>query len=227
MFCPNCGAQNINQFPPNRRVADFECETCKEEFELKAQKGQFGPRVLDGAYRSMLERLQSANNPNLVLMNYDVAKLSVTNLFVIPKHFFIPEIIEPRKPLGPNARRASWQGCNIRLDAVPKSGKIALVRNGSVIPKEAVLKFWRETLFLRNEGVLSRGWLIEVMRCIERIGSESFTLDQVYAFEPELARIYPDNRNVRPKIRQQLQVLRDYGWLDFEGGGRYRLAATP
>jgi hypothetical protein len=27
---------------------------------------------------------------------------------------------------------------------------------------------------------------------------------------------------VRPKIRQQLQVLRDMGFLEFLGGGRYR-----
>ena len=32
------------------------------------------------------------------------------------------------------------------------------------------------------------------------------------------------NRHVRPKIRQQLQVLRDLGLLDFLGGGSYRLA---
>ena len=51
------------------------------------------------------------------------------------------------------------------------------------------------------------------MRCVERIGRPEFTLDDVYAFEPHLSRLYPDNRNVRPKIRQQLQVLRDHGWL--------------
>ena len=28
-------------------------------------------------------------------MNYDKAALAVTNLIVVPKHFFIPEIIEP------------------------------------------------------------------------------------------------------------------------------------
>ena len=30
--------------------------------------------------------------------------------------------------------------------------------------------------------------------------------------------------NVRPKIRQQLQALRDHGWLEVLGGGRYRLS---
>jgi Dam-replacing HTH domain len=43
------------------------------------------------------------------------------------------------------------------------------------------------------------------------------------AFEPRLAALYPGNNNVRPKIRQQLQVLRDRGWLEFLGRGRYRV----
>ena len=30
-------------------------------------------------------------------------------------------------------------------------------------------------------------------------------------------------RNIRPRIRQQLQVLRDHHFLDFLGRGRYRL----
>ena len=62
------------------------------------------------------------------------------------------------------------------------------------------------------------------MKCVEQIGRDAFTLDDVYAFENELARVYPGNRNVRPKIRQQLQVLRDRGYLTFVGRGRYRLA---
>ncbi len=86
-----------------------------------------------------------------------------------------------------------------------------------------MLERWRETLFLREEGLAGRGWLLEVMRCVERIGRPEFTLDDVYAFEPGLARLYPGNRNVRPKIRQQLQLLRDAGWLVFEGRGHYRL----
>jgi type II restriction enzyme len=144
----------------------------------------------------------------------------------VPKHFFTADIIEARKPLAAHARRAGWQGSRIRLDAVPLSGKIALVRDSILVPKETVLKSWRDTLFLRDQSLVKRGWLIEVMRCVERIGRAAFTLDDVYAFEPHLARLYPDNRNVRPKIRQQLQLLRDHGWLIFEGHGRYRLRAS-
>lgn len=56
-FCPNCGNERLSKFANNQPVADLFCATCKEEFELKSQKGKFGARVLDGAFRTMLERL--------------------------------------------------------------------------------------------------------------------------------------------------------------------------
>lgn len=51
-----------------------------------------------------------------------------------------------------------------------------------------------------------------------------FTLADVYRYEDELARLHPRNRHVRDKIRQQLQVLRDLGIVEFLGGGRYRFS---
>ncbi len=98
---------------------------------------------------------------------------------------------------------------------------ILLTSGTSGVPKAAVLDQWRSTLFLRDAGLNARGWL-EVMRCVEAIGRAEFTLADVYAFEPRLAALYPGNSNVRPKIRQQLQVLRDRGWLAFNGRGTYR-----
>src|SRR5688572_18102043 len=119
MFCPGCGADQLEKFANNREAADFHCARCGEEYELKSQKGRFGPSVVDGAYAAMLRRLQSANNPSLLLMNYDLQRLAVTNLFVVPRHVFTPEIIQARPPLGPTARRAGWRGCNILLREVP------------------------------------------------------------------------------------------------------------
>ena len=60
------------------------------------------------------------------------------------------------------------------------------------------------------------------MKAVKAIGRPEFTLDEVYAHEAALAALYPGNNNVRPKIRQQLQVLRDRGWLAFSGRGTYR-----
>jgi type II restriction enzyme len=223
VFCPNCGHLHLSQFRANRPVADFFCTSCGEEYELKSQKTRFGTKILDGAFRTMTARLAESNNPSLFLLNYDAAKLEVTNLFVVPKHFFVPEIIEERKPLAPTARRAGWVGCNILLDQVPPSGKIFIVRDRRIEDREAVLAQWRRTVFLREESLDARGWLIEIMKCVEAIGKREFELDDVYAFEARLSDLYPNNRHVREKIRQQLQVLRDRGYLDFVSRGYYRL----
>lgn len=171
----------------------------------------------------MCERLAASNNPNLILMRYDLQRFGVRDLFLVPKHFFVREIIEERKPLAPTARRAGWVGCNILLSEVPDTGKIHVVRDGELAPRKLVIEQWNSTLFLRSQGAASRGWLIEVMKCVDLIGRPDFTLDDVYAQEARLSAIYPGNHNVRPKIRQQLQVLRDNRYLDFVGRGRYRL----
>jgi type II restriction enzyme len=223
VYCPNCGNPNIAQYAANRPVADFCCKTCSEDYELKSQKSKFGTKVLDGAFGAMCRRLAATNNPNLLLLNYDLRQFGVTKLFVVPKHFFVREIIEELKPLAKTARRSGWIGCNILLNQIPESGKIFFVREGQLQDKGKVLDQWRKTLFLRDEGVEARGWLIEVMKCVEMVGKREFDLDSVYAFEDRLSRIYPQNRHVRQKIRQQLQVLRDRGYLDFVSRGYYRL----
>ena len=119
-YCPHCGNAKMSQFPNNSPLADFLCGSCNEEFELKSQKGKFGAKVADGAYKTKCERLAASNNPNLLLMNYDLKSLSVVNLLIVPKHFFAREIIEERKPLAAKARRAGWIGSNIILSRVPE-----------------------------------------------------------------------------------------------------------
>jgi len=223
-YCPNCGTPNFSKFENNSPVADFLCVKCQEEFELKSNKHDFKSKVVDGAYDTMIKRLGSRNNPNLFLLNYDLQKLEVINLFVIPKHFFVPSIIEERKPLAPTAERAGWIGCNILLQSIPQAGKIFFIKNKVVEPKNKVLTEWQKTLFLREEKEISaKGWLLDVMTCVERLGHREFLLDEVYALESELSKKHPDNRHIKDKIRQQLQVLRDKGYLEFVRKGQYRV----
>lgn len=223
LYCPNCGNPSISQMPPNLPVADFLCISCEDQFELKSQKKPFGSRLANGAYATKRERLQSATNPNLILLNYDVDDRAVRNVSVIPKHFFVTDVVQERKPLSASARRAGWIGSNILLDRIPESGRIAIVRQGIAVPREDVLAAWRSTRFLRQQSLANRGWLLEVMRSIEMIGRREFSIEDVYAFEHALSGIYPNNQNVRPKIRQQLQVLRDHGFIAFLGNGKYYL----
>jgi type II restriction enzyme len=223
MFCPNCGAARLSQFPANSPVADFFCPACSDQFEVKSKNAKtFGRSVADGAYDTKIARLTSKTNPNLLLIGYDKAARAVHSACIVPKHFFVPDIIQRRKELAPTARRAGWVGSNILLNLVPESGRIFILRHGVEEPREAVLAKWRQTLFLREASVDARGWLIEVMKAVEALGRPEFELSDVYAFEARLSALYPSNNNVKPKIRQQLQVLRDNGYLEFLGGGRYR-----
>ena len=109
------------------------------------------------------------------------------------------------------------------LGQIPETGKIFIVRNGKPQAKQLVLDQWQKTLFLRGESLEARGWLIEVMKCVELVGKREFQLEDVYAFESKLGALYPNNKHVKQKIRQQLQVLRDRGFLDFVSRGYYRL----
>lgn len=224
IYCPNCGHLDIDRYANNRPVADFFCSNCKEDYELKSKKESIGNKIVDGAYRTMIERLQGNNNPNFFLLNYNLHSLEVLDFIVIPKHFFIPEIIEKRKPLSSTAQRAGWIGCNILLQNIPQSGKIFFVKNRQIEPKQKVLAEWQKTLFLREEKEVSaKGWLLDIMRSIEKLGKKEFILDDVYMFDRELSRLHPDNKHVKDKIRQQLQVLRDKNYLEFVGRGQYRL----
>ena len=221
VYCANCGRSKLVKYENNRPVADFGCDNCKEEYELKSQKGKFSRKVVDGAYSTMCQRLASSNNPNFMLLNYDLKVAAVTDLFIIPKHFVVHDIIEERKPLAATARRAGWVGCNILLEKIPEAGKIFLIRNSLPISRRLVLDKWQRTIFLRQQSPTARGWLIEVMKCVEAIGKPVFALDDIYKYENRLRKAYPNNRHVKEKIRQQLQIMRDQGFLEFTGRGQY------
>lgn len=61
------------------------------------------------------------------------------------------------------------------------------------------------------------------MRCIDMIAKKEFTLADMYNFTTILKEKHPDNNNIEAKIRQQLQILRDKGYLEFGGKGVYKV----
>ena len=130
-------------------------------------------------------------------------------------------MIVKRKPLSVTAKRAGWVGCNIDLRKVPESGKVFLVKNQQVVAQKIVSQQFRQSLFLRAQSKHARGWTLDVWQCIDRLDNQ-FTLKQVYHFVGELQAKHPDNHHIQDKIRQQLQVLRDKGIIEFVGRGYYR-----
>jgi len=51
----------------------------------------------------------------------------------------------------------------------------------------------------------------------EYLPDNEFSTSQIYKHEQEFSNIYPENKNIRAKIRQQLQVLRDIGIIKHIG----------
>lgn len=221
-YCPNCGNEKIEKYSNNKPVADFFCDACKEDFELKSKNGKLGSKIVDGAYSTMIARINSLDNPNFFFLTYSKAELSVNNFLIIPKHFFQPEIIEQRAPLADTAKRANWVGCNIELQKIPEIGRIYLVKNSVVTNRENVVRIWQKTTSLRKKSAETKGWTLDALRCVDRISSMDFTLNEVYKFEAELKIKHPENNHIKDKIRQQLQILRDMNIIEFVSPGRYR-----
>lgn len=55
----------------------------------------------------------------------------------------------------------------------------------------------------------------------ERLPDGPFKTQDIYQFEEEFARYYPQNTNIRPKIRQVLQQLRDLGLIRHVARGNW------
>lgn len=222
-YCPSC-LNPLQQAKPNAKVLDFTCGDCNYDFELKSKKGGFGKKISDGAYDSMIERLASDNSPHFFFLSYS-PEFKVQNLTAVPRYFIQSSAIEKRNQLSSTAKRAGWIGCNILSSEIAEAGKILIIDNFNVIDREKVKNKWFQTKFLQNsQSIETRGWTIDVLKCIEVLKTKNFSLNQLYQFEYELAIKHPKNNHVKDKIRQQLQILRDKGLIEFVSPGTYRVA---
>lgn len=220
-YCPCCGNLPLNEYKNNKPVADFYCTGCSEDFELKSKNGKLSNTITDGAYSTMIERINSSQNPNFFFLTYS-KNWSVENFLIIPKQFFTTEIIVKRKPLSETAKRAGWIGCNIDISNVVEAGKVFLVKDKKLIDPKVVEISFKKTLFIRDKSVDSKGWILDLMNCVDMIKHETFSLNDVYKFEEKLKLKYPNNNFIKDKIRQQLQILRDKGIIEFVGRGNYK-----
>ncbi|MBP6965654.1 MAG: restriction endonuclease [Armatimonadetes bacterium] len=220
LYCPACDSGSLISTANNTPAVDFHCPGCTSRFQLKSGATWSESRVPDAGYDAMMRALRSDAVPNLMVMQY-APDWSVRKLLLVPSFFFSPSCIEKRKPLSPSARRAGWVGCNILLSSIADIGKLEMVQDGLVSDPSRVRDRYRILSPLAGREVEARGWTLDVLNMIRHREWQSFSLEDAYTLEPALSGLYPANRNVRPKIRQQLQVLRDMGLIRFLGGGRY------
>jgi type II restriction enzyme len=222
LYCPACDSNCLTGSKPNNPAVDFACAKCEQPFQLKSLSHWNPNKIVDAGYEAMLRAIRADNTPNLLIFHYSNTWL-VQNLLLIPRMFFTESVIEKRKPLASHARRAGWIGCNILLSEIPEDGKIPIISDGMPILKREVRGEFSRVKQLAELPPTLRRWTLDVLRAIRRLGKAEFSLQELYGFETELKLLHPQNQNVRPKPRQQLQVLRDIGLISFLSPGTYRL----
>jgi type II restriction enzyme len=222
-FCPSCESPRLDVAPRNTVAVDYFCPACKSPFQLKSQSKPLGTRIVDAAYSEMKRAILEDRTPNLFVLHYDLDAWAVRTVLLVPHFAFALSAVERRKPLASTARRAGWVGCNILLDKIPVPARISIVNEGTPQTSQQVRASYNRLRPLEKLQVEKRGWTLDVLQVVQSLGKLEFTLADVYAHAAALAKLHPNNRHVRDKIRQQLQVLRDLGLLEFLGNGSYRL----
>lgn len=224
-FCLACSSDELRPTAANTRSTDFTCKSCDHRYELKTFEYRPAKSLVDGAYESMIARILNGSAPTLLLLerssSWDVISFSAINSV-----FLTPDIIDRRKPLSASARRAGWVGCNIRLDRIASDGEVHIIKNGIVRAKQDSRNDFQRFLQLKALKADKRGWTTLALSTVRSLGSNQFSLDEVYEKEQIFSSRFPDNHNIRAKIRQQLQVLRDLGYVSFDGRGHYSLIVS-
>lgn len=211
-YCLSCLHRPMSRLVDNTAVADFRCPSCAEPYQLKARSVPFGSIVADGAYHTFHDAVAGGSAPNLLLLHYDRARSEVLDLFTVHRKLLSPLAIIQRKPLSPSARRHGWVGCNLDLGSLPSGALIPMVQGGRALEERSVHAQWTRFADL-EDPVGDAGWLRDTLTCIQKLGRAEFRLTDLYAFDWDLAALHPNNRHIRPKIRQQLQLLCAKGLL--------------
>lgn len=221
LYCANCDSPVLLRSQTNTQAVDFTCPECLLPFQLKSQSSALSRRIVDAGYQAMQRAIAENRTPNLIAIHYDPNFWQIQNALLVPRFVFSMSAIEKRRPLALTARRAGWIGCNILLCNIPDDGKISLVRNGVPVDPHLVRRKYSRLRSLDRVDPEVRGWALDVLRIARSLDKNEFSLSELYNRDVELKRLHPANRHVRPKIRQQLQRLRDLRIIDFIGPGRY------
>lgn len=213
LYCCACTCDALIAEKANAQVSDFLCPDCVERYQLKSHSKKPGRGILGSNYQKMLDAVLGNKTPNFFLLHYRLPEWMVRNLLLIPRFAISPSVITKRKPLSAGARRSEWIGYVLNIRLIPDSAKIPLITEGVETDRRDVRAQYARIARLQALKPEQRGWTLDVLRCVESLPHSAFTNDDIYAFESDLAKLYPGNRHIKDKIRQQLQVLRDRGLL--------------
>lgn len=135
--CPGCKREErtFRLLPQNFKCADLICDFCGYLAQVKS-KSITGPlpsevsgRIIGAAWQPQRERMTAGIYFSLYIVL--VNERGLASIYFLPRDLQTPAMFQPRTPLGPNAKRAGWQGFSINLDAA--SGKaVRIVDKGGV-----------------------------------------------------------------------------------------------
>lgn len=222
-YCLNCSSGRVAATVAGTEFRDFECPACGQPYELKSSARAHTSVVQDGGFDSMMRRIRAEEAPALMLMHYS-AGWQVQRLVAVHPVFLTSIVVRKRaKPhIRPKSGAEYWM-CDLDLTRIPADGKIAVVTGADAVDPAAVRAAFAASKRFAEVPVAKRGWTGLVLDAVRKIGKTEFTLAEVYAHEAAQHAAYPGNSHVRDKMRQQLQVLRDLGYLEFAGRGQYRV----
>lgn len=120
--CPKCKRPNtLKRLPPNFKCADLICDFCGFLAQVKVctvkDVGIPPDAILGAAWAPQEERMSAGIYfPLYIVALSPDAKARA--IYYLSADLQDPCIFEPRKPLGPNARKAGWQGFRYRLSDI-------------------------------------------------------------------------------------------------------------
>ena len=193
-------------------------KTVKEAFHI-ARTGRPGPVLIDIPKDVFTEEVEYHAPGKVDISSYKV------NLKGHPAQIqkAAAMINSAQKPLIIAGRGVIVSGAFAELKELAEKAQIPVVTASKPSPPAQVRARYTRLKPLREIKAIHRGWTLDVLNILRHLGRPEFTNEEVYAFDRALEALHPGNRHIRPKIRQQLQILRDSGLLLHIGNGRWSL----
>ena len=148
----------------------------------------------------------------------------------IPADARIPVVTTILSPSPPSPTGERARGEVARLIKTPRPNPLPAQSRGEgnvfrtiIVPPEEVRAQFKRVKPLKDISVTQRGWTLDVLNGVRSLGKKEFNNTDAYTLAGQLEKLHPDNRHVRDKIRQQLQVLRDAKLLLHVSSGVWRL----
>lgn len=174
-YCLACDADSLIRSAPNTIATDFKCPACGHSYELKTFRKRPSKSLIDGAYSSLISRINAGLPPTLCLLERNEA-WEINSLTAIHSSLLTPWAVQPRPPLKATAKRAGWVGCNIRLDRIPPDGEIAIIADGIEESRRETRRRFQRFLPLSNISAEQRGWTGLTLTVIRQLQKTNFSL---------------------------------------------------